>query len=265
MSRFPGLFLLALASVWASASFMPTAATGATSADNDNQAGRPLRSYTAEYHARSHGMTSTATRSLSSKANGLFELEQGLSVSLLGANVISIRETSQFHVQDQQAIPSGYWYRQRGFGGRREHLGFDWDKGVVTYTRDGRDQQIELNGRVLDPLGFSVQLSLDVRHAMQGDLDGSGANTSGEFEYDIADSDRIVSHLYRIIGEEILETDAGSLATVKLERVREPDSPRSTTIWLARDKDYILARLEQVSGGGARTELQLLNVKWSGD
>ena len=262
MSRFPGLLPLALASAWASASFAPSFIANA--AGDDSETGQVLRPYSAEYHARSHGMSSTATRSLSTTGNGLFELEQGLSVSVLGATLISIRETSQFLWQDQQAVPSDYWYRQRGFGGRREHLGFDWDNSVVTYTRDGRDQQIELNGRVLDPLGFSVQLSADVKHAMQSDAKNS-SETRSEFEYQIADSDRIVTHLYRIIGEETLDTEAGSLATVKLERVREPDSPRSTTIWLARDKDYILARLEQISSGGSRTELQLLNVKWTDD
>ncbi len=255
MLRFPGLFLLAVASTC----LLPSSV--ASAADSDREAGQPPRPYSAEYHARSHGMSSTATRSLSTTSNGLFELEQGLSVSVLGATVISIRETSQFHWQGQHAVPSDYWYRQRGFGGRREHLGFDWDNSVVTYTRDGRDQPIELNGRVLDPLGFSVQLSADVKHVMQNSNNGS--ETKGEFEYRIADSDRIVSHLYRIIGEETLDTEAGSLATVKLERVREPDSPRSTTIWLARDKDYILARLEQISSGGSRTELQLLRVTWS--
>lgn len=223
------------------------------SADTSALAPRP---YDAEYHARSHGMSATATRSLSLGDNSLYQLQQGLSVSVLGATLISIRETSQFHWQENQAIPSAYRYRQRGFGGRREHLDFDRDHNTMIHTRDGREQIVELTGIVLDPLGFSVQLSMDVKLAIQ---EGTGRQ---EFEYDIADGHRVVSHLYRITGEDTLDTEAGELATIVLERVRDPDSPRTTVIWLARDHDYILARLEQVSSSGARTELRLTDIHW---
>jgi len=242
-----GLMLLSLV-----AGLGPLLLSG-VAADTSTVAPRP---YDAEYHARSHGMTSTATRSLSLNGDTLYQLEQGLSVSVLGATLISIRETSQFHWQDNHAIPAEYRYRQRGFGGRREHLGFDWDQNTVVYTRDGREQTVDLNGNVLDPLGFSVQMSLDVKLAMQED------NGRTEFEYDIADGNRIVSHLYRITGKDTFSTDAGELDTIRLERVRDPDSPRTTVIWLARDFDYVLARLEQVSSSGARTELQLINISW---
>jgi hypothetical protein len=44
---------------------------------------------------------------------------------------------------------------------------------------------------------------------------------------------------------------------VKLERVRAADDERSTSIWLATEWDFILARLEQVSSSGLTIELDL--------
>ena len=44
---------------------------------------------------------------------------------------------------------------------------------------------------------------------------------------------------------------------MKIERIRSSESRRRTTVWLASDWDYLLVRLEQVSGSGTETELSI--------
>lgn len=214
------------------------------------------RPYHAEYEARSHGMSSTAIRELQRHDAGLYRLSQGLEVRLLGARVISIDESSHFAWVDNHAIPGEYRYRQRGISRRDERLYFDWQARTADYVdRNGEGSHV-IETDVLDPLGFTAQLSADVKAAI---LTDSGRI---DFEYQILDVDRYAEHLYRITGEEELDTPAGTLNTVLVERVREPDSPRSTRIWLAIDHDFVLARLEQISSNGSNTELALKSIDW---
>lgn len=75
--------------------------------------------------------------------------------------------------------------------------------------------------------------------------------------FQIVDGAEIDEHDYRIASYETIDTLMGELNTVKLERVRDPESSRSTEIWLASAYEFVLARLVQTESSGSRTELLL--------
>ena len=79
------------------------------------------------------------------------------------------------------------------------------------------------------------------------------------------DTDEIDAHHYRIVGEEVLETNLGRLNTVRVEKVRRDSDSRSTVIWLATDWDYLLVGLEQINGSGRTVELFLLRATVDGE
>jgi hypothetical protein len=60
-----------------------------------------------------------------------------------------------------------------------------------------------------------------------------------------------------VIADEVLQTPLGRLNTVKLERVRAASDDRVTAIWLARDWDLLLVRIDQVSASGLSIKLEL--------
>ena len=73
--------------------------------------------------------------------------------------------------------------------------------------------------------------------------------SSSTLEYTVADGDKLKYYRFRVAGEEVLTTPAGDMLTVKVERVREHDSDRQTTFWLAKDHDYLLTKLKQQESG----------------
>ena len=118
---------------------------------------------------------------------------------------------------------------------------------------DGDAWHLDLEKGALDKLSYSVQLGQDIAN-----------KALEEFHYQVLDEDGFYDHLYQITTQEILDTPLGKLNTVKIERIRENDSRRRTTVWLASDWDYLLVRLEQISGSSNETELTIESATMDG-
>jgi hypothetical protein len=219
--------------------------------------------YEAEYEARAMGMRSDAYRRLERTADNEFSLSHGLSVSVLGANMITVEEKSRFSWDEEGVVPLIYQYRQTGVRRRDENVSFDWtpadsDQARATMIRDGREQTQDINKATLDDLSFSAQISADLMH--KPELRTAGTMLS----YEILDARRLDTHEYRVLGEERISTPAGELDTIKLERVRDSDSGRTTIIWLGVEQQFTLAKLSQTEGGGSAMELSLKRINWTG-
>ncbi|MDO9521632.1 MAG: DUF3108 domain-containing protein [Pseudohongiella sp.] len=220
--------------------------------------------YEAEYEARAMGMRTDAYRRLERIGDNEFRLSHGLSVSVLGANMITVEEKSQFSWDEEGAVPLVYSYKQTGVRRRDERVNFDWtpanaDQPNAHMIRDGREQNQAINKATLDNLSFSAQISADLMNKPQL----RAADTM--LSYEILDARRLETHEYRVLGAERISTPAGELDTIKLERIRDSDSGRTTLIWLAADQQFTLAKLSQTEGGGSAMELNLKRITWTGD
>lgn len=208
--------------------------------------GSEPRPFDAQYQARALGMSADASRRQSLTSDGNFLLENRISLTILGANVATVVEASEFRWQDGAILPLHYRYDQSGVSSSHENIDFDWASRQAHSSSDSGSWEFDTSPGMLDKLSYSVRLALDLQQTDQS-----------EFRYTVLDEDDIKEHIYRVSAEEVLDTRLGKLNTVKIERVREDDSPRRTTVWLARDWDYLLVRLEQVSRSGTTTELML--------
>ena len=204
------------------------------------------RPFDAHYQAKALGMSASASRRQSVTDEGNFLLENRISLTILGANIGTVVEASEFRWQQNQVQALHYHYDQSGISSSHESIDFDWEQNRAHSRSDDESWDLDIGAGVLDKLSYSVRLAQDLRQP--------GVS---EFHYRVLDEDEIKEHIYRVLAEEVLSTPLGKLNTVKVERVREDDSPRSTTVWLARDWDYLLVRLEQVSRSGTKTELML--------
>lgn len=212
--------------------------------------------YEALYEARAMGMRSTAYRRLELLADGEYSLRHGLSASVLGANLITVEESSRFRWDDAGAVPLVYQYQQSGVRRRNEQVSFDYEQGSAQMSRENREQSLPLNGRILDDLSFSAQMSADLL------ADSSLHTPETILSYQIIDARRLQTHQYRVLGAEIISTGAGELDTLKLERIRDADSDRTTTLWLAPANQFTLAKLSQVENG-SNMELTLQQISWT--
>lgn len=211
--------------------------------------------YEARYEARAMGMKSSAYRTLTLN-NDVYQLNHGLAVSVLGANLITVNERTEFRWQEQQAVPLQYHYKQSGVRRRDERVAFDWPQNSAAMNRDGREQTQTLEAGYQDNLSFSAQMSADLLN--KPELRAPETVLS----YQILDARRLETQDYKVIGAERISTPAGELDTVKLERIRDSDSGRSTVIWLSAQHQYILAKLLQIESGGSEMALTLESVNW---
>jgi hypothetical protein len=217
------------------------------------QASEP-RPFDATYKAQALGFSATAFRRQTRIAPNYYMLQNSLTLTVLGANVGSVAETSEFRWEDGAIVPLHYEYEQTGLSASFEQIDFDWETELATSRNDDDSWQLSLSPGVLDKLSYSAQIGQDIV-------------TKGleEFRYQVLDEDVFDEHLYQITSTEVLVTPLGRLNTVKIERVRASDSRRRTTVWLASDWDYLLVRLEQVSSSGTETELSIAKATMGGE
>lgn len=211
--------------------------------------------FDAHYTAKAMGLTATAHRSSTQTPTGTYRLQNSLQLTVMSFAVGSIVETSEFSLQQNQLRALNYEYLQTGVSSTRESINFNWETNVALSVVEDKSFRIPLSTPVLDKLNFSVQLGEDITRRDHDN--NSAAEDQNEFRYFIVDGDEVEEHVYRIVGNESIVTPAGVLSTVKLERVRESSSKRKTTIWLAKDWQYLLVKLEQISSSGTFTEILL--------
>lgn len=211
--------------------------------------------YEARYEARAMGMRTSAWRTLA-LSNDVYQLDHGLAVSVLGANLITVNERTEFNWKEQQAVPLQYHYKQSGVRRRDERVTFNWPQQSATMNRDGNEQTQTLEAGFQDNLSFSAQMSADLLNKPEMRAPDT------ILSYQILDARRLEIQDYKVIGEERISTPAGELDTIKLERIRDSDSGRSTVIWLSVQHQYILAKLLQVESSGSEMALTLESVTW---
>lgn len=212
------------------------------------------RPYDATYTAKALGFSATAFRRQTLTTPEHFTLENSLSLTVLGANVGSVNETSEFRWEDGIIVPLHYEYEQTGLSASAESIEFDWENSLAESRSNDESWQLELSPGVLDKLSYSVQIGQDIQ-----------SKGLEEFHYEVLDENKFDDHLYQITATEVLDTPLGKLNTVKIERIRSSESRRRTTVWLASDWDYLLVRLEQVSGSGTATELSIDTATMGGE
>ena len=209
--------------------------------------------YEAGYEARARGLSTDAYRNLVQTSDNVYQLRHGLSLRVLGANLITVAETSHFYWQDSGAVPVSYAFEQSGLRKRQENINFDWENLRATVIRNDQETVTDISAGLLDNLSFTAQMSSQL-HARPDLL---AADTV--LEYPLLDGTEPEIQQYRVAARETVETLTGPLDTVLIERIREPDSDRSTRIWLAVDHEFVLAKLEQIEDGDT-TELLLSSL-----
>lgn len=191
-----------------------------------------------QYKAKLYGFNITVTNRLTKSADNQYDLLFHFD-SVLG----TITETSkmQWDPQKQTIKPLHYVYKRRGLGKDRDaDLSFDWNKQTVTNKVQQTNWKMDINQRVQDKLSYQIQLQQDL------------LNGHKNFSYQIADGGRLKEYKFVTLGEEVLDTPLGKVATIKVKRSRDNDE-RVTYAWLAKEWNYLLVRLQQEEKGSEYT------------
>ncbi|WP_040262398.1 DUF3108 domain-containing protein [Pseudomonas massiliensis] len=197
-------------------------------------------SYTADW--KQLPMSGTAERSLSKGADGDWTLNFKASMV-----IASLTESSTLRMDKETLLPQKYHFERGGLGkAKTVDLDFDWSAKKVTGTDRGDAITLPLNRGVLDKSSYQLALQHDV------------AAGKKSMSYQVVDGDEIDTYDFRVLGEEKVQTKAGSIDAIKVERVRDPtQSKRVTVLWFAKSWDYLLVQLQQVETDGKEYTIML--------
>jgi hypothetical protein len=178
----------------------------------------PPSPFTAVYEARYGGFKANAERSLQIGENGQVEMNTMLRLKMLGKTLSTIKEKSILTADalSGELKPEAYSFVQSGIGKRSRHIAFDWDAGQARADIGNDLYEIPLEFPVAD----NLSAYLEVRNQL----------LAGEVEiiFPAIDKGKLEEYHFRVLAEEEVSTSLGLFRTVKIERVREPESKRST-------------------------------------
>jgi len=216
--------------------FTPTFVSANTVAHSN-----PLPFFSADYDATIQGFPVTAKREYKAVNSTISELS-------FSANsfVASLSETSRFTWEKERIKPLRFTHNRTIFGqSRRKTLSFDWANNQIISTDKGDTKTINNPQEALDHLSFQLQLQHDL-----------SANKLEDKTYRIADRKKIKEYTFKVVGEERIETMLGTLNTTKVMVERDNDK-RITYIWLAKDWNNLLAKLEQYEEKDKKFSIQV--------
>ena len=152
-----------------------------------------------------------------------------------------ILEVTNWMLEGNDIKPLHYSYSHtRTKKERQVTIDFDWGKGQITNSINGESWNMPVRPGILDKLLYQFAIMRDLK---QG---------KSPISYVIADGGKIKTYTFQLIGEERLETPLGEFHTLKLTRDK-PNSRRKTTLWCARELDYLPVRVENIESDGMKT------------
>ncbi|HYQ38268.1 MAG TPA: DUF3108 domain-containing protein [Pseudomonas sp.] len=203
-----------------------------------------LEPFTAEYTADWQPMpvSGSATRQLEKAADGSWTLRFKASMLVAGIN-----EESTFRYDNKRFVPLSYRFERSGMGKSKKIAhDFDWKAQQVTGNDRGTPVKLVLKSGILDKSTYQLALQEDV------------AAGKKSVSYQVLDGDDIETYDFRVLGEEPVQTEAGQITAIKVERVRDPTKTnRQTVMWFAKDWDYLLVRLHQKEKDGKEYQIML--------
>lgn len=143
-----------------------------------------------------------------------------------------IKETSTFQIRNQVIESQHYSYwRNVMLKNVTVDTAFDWKTHQAT-TTGNKTGKVTLKGGEFDGVGYQLQLRCDLMNGVSPMI------------YPVVERNDIDKLEFQVVGEEELETSLGKLNTVVVKRVRN-NSNRITTLWFAKDLDYLMVKLLQ--------------------
>lgn len=199
-------------------------------------------SYTADW--KQLPMSGTAERSLTKNDNDTWTLSFKASMM-----IASLSEVSTLKVDKGTLLPQTYNFERGGLGkSKKVNMAFDWTTKTVTGSYSGDVVNLPINPGILDKSTYQLALQKDV------------AAGKKSMSYQVVDGDSVDTYDFRVLGSEKVDTKAGKVDAIKVERVRDPtQNKRITVMWFAKDWDYLLVRLQQVETDGKEYNIMLLD------
>jgi len=132
-------------------------------------------------------------------------------------------------------------------GSKHSRATFDAAQGELVLMPDkGAPRRFSYQGEVQDALSLFFQLAL------------TAPPSDKQLTYSVFNGKKLRTYHYDVQGEELLETQLGTLRTLHLVRVADGDG--RFEIWLALDRHYLPVRVRRSDEAGNEMELGILSI-----
>ena len=193
-----------------------------------------------------------ATISFTALGDGRYQLltntigTEGLA-ALTGARV---EERSILSWHGDQPETLSYDYVQKlGWKTKERHLRVDAGSHRIDSQDKDQDYAPPYRAGVLDRNAITVALMQDIASGKTGDL-----------LYFVPDRDQLVTQHYRSSAKEHLQTALGPEAAIRIERIRDSDNGRQTSLWLGPNQHYAPLRILQSEPNGETMEMRIISL-----
>ncbi|CAA0096503.1 DUF3108 domain-containing protein [Zhongshania aliphaticivorans] len=184
--------------------------------------------YQAEYKISSDSLSTNATRTLSKKGNN-WQLSQHAKLMFVKVNEESLIESTAYGLR-----PLRYEYSNNMSSKQDQIINFDWTTHSASDKKYRKPWSSEISDDTFDQLGAQLKMrEMMINNRLNDEISLSVVNRGKHKTYTVKQLD-----------EETIDSAVGKLRTVKLLRSR-PGSSSETTIWLAKDWNYLIVKLEQ--------------------
>lgn len=165
------------------------------------------------------------------------------------SSAASLQETSVFELINGQIQPLTYNYKVTGLVTEPDRsLEFLPTKETVRDHKKRKDVTNQWAPGIQDAQTYMLQASLDL-----------ATHPTLPLSYPVFEKKKTKVFNFEVVGEEIIKTKAGKLATVKIQQVRKDN--RRVTVWLAKDKQFLLVRLVDKKNGKTRYKIDLVAIE----
>lgn len=207
---------------------------------------KALSPYEAEYDITHKNITMKGQRNLRQLGKDQYVLSQA--ANKMGS---SFSEKSVFTLRDNQIWVDTYDMTRSILGAKHEyHSRYDWETKEALVTGNG-DVTLPLDDRPVDLLSYQLVLRCDLEQGLQ------------QGGHPVIAKKRVKHYEFKVSGKEVLETEAGAVETLVVDRFRKGDD-HSHRIWVAPTMNYLIVKLEQSElKKGVSYKLQLKAVSFN--
>ena len=215
--------------------------TPTTSAEPTNTSNTPAESnklqtpkkndilpYQAEYKISSNSLSTNATRTLSKKGDNWLLSQQ--------AKLMFMKVSEESVIEDgaDGLRPLHYEYENNMSSKQDQSIKFDWPSRSASDKKYRKPWSSDVSDDTFDQLSAQLKMrEMMINNRLKDEISLSVVNRGKHKTYTV-----------KQLNEETIDSAVGKLRTVKLLRSR-PGSSSETTIWLAKDWNYLIVKLEQ--------------------
>ena len=211
------------------------------------------KAYTATYQVfRNGNALGNATVKFSAAGNGQWELSSDtIGTGIAAIAGVEILERSVLRWNGGRPETMDYSFNQKaGFKNKQRSIRVNAQSNIIDSRDREKSYTLKYQAGVLDRHAVTVAVMQDLAQGRSGDL-----------LYLVADRDEVQTHLYRVVGNEKMQTALGAMNSTKVQRIRQTPNGRVTTLWLGADRQFVPLRIEQKENDGDTIEMRITGLR----